>query len=362
MKRIVALGLIALVSVGCGKNSDNKKSDPRKSFTVNGLTSNKGWCSAENLLDNLQVVTRVNFLDNENLQMERILIDSHAAPVAHRFSKTIKYALEPGYGGWDSFVVETVEGKSAVSDLKDHYSQGSIVEKIFSKNQNLVSVGNFAPEKAIILKASGLLEDSKQELFPCENFSSSFDLITKVRPMIEFQIKVGQIVSSFVRDSLLPIKMAIQTPIYEVKIEYAKLEGTQWCNWFEMKSSSPHITILTLKSDSFKLNTYTGAFDLYAEYPSILLDNAERAKVYRIDQAEGVLKGSYEWTPGHRSTDTFVQIQDASGVNVLVKTHSESNLLTSLNLFYECSDKRPLESYPAYKAGLGKLLELEKTL
>lgn len=362
MKSIVALGLIALVSVGCGKNSDNKKNDPKKSFTVNGLTSNKGWCSAENLLDNLQVVTRVNFLDNENLQMERILIDSHSAPVTHRFSKTIKYALEPGYGGRDSYAVETVEGKSAVSNLKDHYSQGLIVDKIFAKNQNLVSVSTFAPEKAIILKASGLFEDSKQELYPCENFSSSFDQVANVRPMIEFQIKVGQTVSSFVSDSLLPIEMAIQAPISEVKIDYAKLEGTQWCNWFEMKRSSPHVTILTLKADSFKLNTYTGAFDLYAEVPSILLDNAERAKVYRIDQFEGVLKGSYEWTPGYRTTDTFVQIKDANGVNVMVKANSESSLLTSLKFFYECSDKRPLESYPAYKADLGKLLELEKTL
>jgi hypothetical protein len=295
--------------------------------------------------------------------MDRLSVDNHSSAVVYKFSKQYEYVMEPGYAGLDKFGVKTVDSSAQVRTLKNFHAQKSITESIFSKNENLYRPANgFSPDKAIVLKASGLFENSENAFYPCSNFSPSFDTASTVRPMVELQVLMGHAFMIFQTDKILPIKMALKLPVNPIEINYREIEGTQWCNWFELGRLNPHVKILSLKSDSFKENSYTGAFDMYEEFPTTLEHNVKRSMVYSLDQTQGTLKGTNNWVSDgrtYKSNVTFMMVEDSSGVKAMLKRGSESEIMSSLKIYYECADKRPLETFPDYKKGLSKLLELE---
>lgn len=356
--------VLASSLIACGKkdNSNGNNSTPEK--TVNGLTANQGWCNAELIDDGFELVTKINILDEKNIRMERIRISRDASPVAYRFSKNYEYVGENDYAGYDKFTLKAVKGSDSVQKLKNFSGQETIFNKILSKNSKLEkSVTSFSPVRAVILKASGLLsEDSEQHFYPCDNYSSTFNEALEVRPMVEFQIHLGQAISAYRTEKQLPIKMALKLPIKEIAMGPDKLNGTQWCKWFEFGMKTPQLTILTIKEDIFRDTLYTGALDIYEDHASIFQSTAEDGHVYRIDKSAKNLKGQYEKVingTSYTRDATFKMIKDASGVTALIQEKSESSIISGYEIYHSCDDQRPLEVYSAYTKWLKEMLDQE---
>lgn len=361
------LFLIAVLTsslVSCGKKESSNSNSSASEKTVNGLTANQGWCNAELIDDGFESITKINILDEKNIRMERIRLSSNEAPVAYRFSKNYEYVGENEYAGYDRFTLKTVQGSASVQKLENFNGQKAIFNKILSKNSNLdKNVTSFSPDKAVILKASGFLsEDSEQFFYPCDNYSSTFNEALTVRPIVEFQIYLGQAVSAYRTEKQLPIKMALKLPIKEVTMGPDKLSGTQWCKWFEFGMSNPQLTILTVKDEIFRDTIYTGALDIYEKHNSIFQSTAEDGFVYRIDKPSKNLKGHYEKIingTSYKGDATFKMIKDATGVTALIQERSESSIISGYEIYHSCDDQRPLEVYPAYAKWLKKMLDLE---
>lgn len=361
---ILCVILLSLIIVGCGKsNNDDNKSSTEK--TINGVKVSKGWCQVESLTDGLDVVTRINFLDDNKISMDRILLANNKSPVAYRFSKDFGYVTDDAYVGYDVYGLKSVRGAAEVQSSQDFIKQERIFNEILSKNANLEkNITSFFPDRAVILKSKSFLSpDALQYFYPCDNYSSTFNKDLTVRPMIEFQILLGQAIKR--SEDILSITMALRSPIDEIVTDYKKLKGTQWCKWHEIRTvpEAPNLNILTVNDGTFRQNSYSGILQVfYQENPSrvdlrIEEISAKEARIYSIDKSAAGLKGQTEQP--FKDEVTYKMVKDANGVFALIKEVGESTLVLGFEIFYACDDQRPLATYPAYTELFNKILKAE---
>jgi hypothetical protein len=181
----------------------------------------KGWCQGEALSESWQVFTKVTIEDSGELEFQKVTIH----PTEGLTSYQMPQADQPK--------IEKFEDALKVLSLHNYEDQKLFFERFISPSSTLSHPLTFSPTSA--------LQVNDEIYYPCENYSSSLDVIHKQREYVEFQVLVPRLVPNS-SHKLLESRMELKLPIIEVDSSYTEIVGTQWCQWFEGAGShNPHL-------------------------------------------------------------------------------------------------------------------------
>lgn len=360
LMKAIAFVVAALTFVSCG-NKDSEKS--KIQIAKNSQTVSGSWCNVTPLYGSY-FVSKYSFIDDNEVRKDLIRLTDSEAPVVYSYAEADKFHIKNDtYNPMREYSVEHVTTENEIRALSNLSRQKEIFKEILAKNPSLELNGQeFGPTKALNIYTTGSLfgEGSKDTVYPCSDFSDSFDNVEDKRPIVEFQIFVSQQAFRLQPDAALQEKMSLTYPIKEIAIDLDQLSGGQWCGWM-VSGERAHLKILTLEDDFFLINDYFEMLMNDKKYSEELLKRrAEETQKYEVTSRKGTLVGTTKIFDNSPSTNRFVMVKDALGQKALIKAYSENSIVLPNDFFYKCSDLRPLQNYPKYKTWLPKFLELER--
>ena len=175
----LVVGLIALTLFSaCAKKGGSSEEG---SFTVNGLSAEKGWCVITSTSPAVRI-TRLVFKEEKRLAFERIHLSETEAPVAYRLPETHHYVYGTTPQTRRELTVENVAGVELVEGLDNFFEQRLMFERHLESHPRLSRGARvFVPKRAIVVRGKDLLATQSLSFYPCDNFSKSLDEIKDIR-------------------------------------------------------------------------------------------------------------------------------------------------------------------------------------
>lgn len=345
--------LSILVFTSCSEKDDK----PKRDLTDKETIMYTRWCDAEVMHSSWALINRLSFSFDE-IRQDYISLENSSAPIFYKRNRVLSWTQSKPVT-FGPVQVVLVKEPYEIQKLLGFSSQKNVLEKSLSTNPWLKN-SSFNPSMAITLKSTDPKND--ESFYPCASYSAVFDVEGEQHSMMEFKLKIRQSLSNYTLPSL-----HLKFPLKEKNTNIEELRNTQWCSWFQD-------TKLTL------LHTLTIG-------EKIIVENEFSDFLSRRDSSEEEIKKGIEldskyfmdWsilnsTPklqtklinkrGEKSEikGLFAKAQDFAGHDILIRLNAydpDSLSSTGGDVYFECSDTRPLEVNEFFKKYIGRMLELE---
>ena len=347
MKNRMAYVLIASLFVfSCNKKDDNQLTPPE---VKQQAIVNTQWCNADHMTSSWDVVTRFTISGND-INQELISFVQNDAPLFYKNSKI--------YSRFESDSIEVITDVNQVHALKEFNQQRMLVEQSLSKHPG-VNNAVFNPSTALVIKSHGLLSGpSETNLYPCSSYSTAVTGQGEQRSMIEFNLMLSQSISHRMSPGI-----SLKFPIKETTTKLENLNGSQWCNWFEMEDGKLFLKTMTVGESSLFTNSYV-QMDWADDKMALksLADTAERPTEWKISNYETRLEAKMVDTIGSsfEAKGLYATATDASGTDLLLDLNAYNAESGSPNVYFKCSDDRLIQYNEFYKKYLPVILDAEK--
>lgn len=376
---IIVLSVILAVSA-CSKKKDDKVT----ATPQDALTSNQ-WCTLEGgeFDANTSIMTRYTFKkgDEKNTaRVEYIRITDEG--------KTATYIQNKDYV-WSEFKTDSDLSYNSLSvELKKDPTQSNSVRnqqyrlKQLSKNYpslaGVTSESDFKPSYEISLKHLTFMSvgNSEQLFYPCGSFGKTFETTGEVRPIVEFQIYLGQLFAKVDSSrNFLASTRALKLPIKEISTSDLISKNESWCAQFELSSRWSELNVLTFTNNKYLSTKLSDEWfsdpERHERINFLITYMLKDANSYSIVKNDQRLSGQSKvnTTIGDQTfkydlNDLFVAVEDAEGTQALVKVSAtnpeNTGSIPFRDTFFKCSSEKKDNQY--FQGNLKLLIEAQKNL
>jgi|GEM_PF-3646760 len=386
---LIPILFTALALSACGENkSDNNKVTAIPQEDV--LTSNQ-WCSLERIELNLNpsIMTRYTFkkgFEKNSVRVEYIRITDEGKTVTYNQKKDYVWFEYNGDRSlsFDSFSVEIRKDPPRSISISNQQYRRNQLSKNHPSLVGLNSEADFKPSYEVSLKNLTFMSgnDSEQLFYPCNSFGKAFGTTGAVHSIVEFQIYLGQLFAKVdsSRNSLASFR-ALKLPIKEISTSELISKNESWCAQFELGSNWSELNVLTFSNNKYvstKLSDdWLSSPERQDLFNSVIENSLERANVYSILENDQRLKGQFktdittrittskgEQTSPFYFNDLYVAVEDAEGIQALVKVNAynpeNTGSIPFRDTFFKCLTEKKDNHY--FQTNLKFLIEAQKSL
>jgi hypothetical protein len=366
--------------IGCVTKHNDAEPTPEQAAQAAAEAENRSspissmsWCRLDDW-DDFQVILRVTpRVDGSKMEYLRVTRDG---------TKTL-YSF-PNEFVWEEkrnddvfpnrYSIALLKDPVAIQALDGFPEQKRISEEVIPTYPTLQKhEGGFVPPMAITMKTRSLTTGDviPRNMYPCEMYSESFKEDAPKRPFLEIMMIISQELSAFVPEDLnhVATAMAMTYPIEEAPLGMDSLANTQWCSWREVEANRLLLRTITFNGSGFIENTHSEKFTEFPDPASrsqFIADNAAHSEKFEASFSGGHLLGknlSAADVPTFPKNEMFAFARDSAGIQVMIRLEPkapETSRPTFTDLYYRCTDERPLNFSTGFKESLPEILDMQK--
>lgn len=387
-KKIWVLTIAAALLMAC----ESKKSSPeepvptRQNHEDNGPVTPdpvaspvaaQSWCRMEDW-KSFVVVLRMT-AKGDQFETVYLRLSPNVPTVKYPFSSSTPWDVKKGSNPLEDnprvgrFMVSLVPGPLAVTPkLAGLDEQKRIVEQVLPNYSVLAPrQGPFSPDVSLSVKTRDVYSGGVIEkfMYPCSSYSEAFNQEAPARPMMELILKISSSMDSFTEKNLNHVAQAMPLvePVEEAPLDPTALEQTHWCAWREVEAGRLKLYTLSFADGKFIENAYTENFALAPDQASamdFLTKNAALSEFYETFWEKGRLIGKNITQRERKYPDEelFSSVHDANGMKAIVRLSPKQPDLSRPyfdDIYFECSQSKPLEFSTAFRDKLPVILDLQ---
>lgn len=370
--------IIVLLTTACAKNNRHSKTGAQGHDLESIITP--AWCTVESINDTVQAVTRFKFTvgTTNNVEIQYLQINATNPPVVYPVDTVYEWDLPkidaPDYERYTVQFLGNPQQLSDPSEVKELNEQKKLFEKKLRDNPQLKPMGDtFNPQQALSLQYLKPVSNAKVEqvLFPCTDYSNAFLVTEPVRPIMEFNLFIGQSQRLRLKDlsqQSLGKTMTFTFPMVQLKTMATAKKGTSWCAWREEEFQRFIVDVVTIGNGIF-IKTELTDYLFSDKYSTYFFQRINESDLYSITENQEYLRGttpldSGDSKPGGTYRSMFAAMKDSKGLVVLVKMNpyhpSSTSVRKFADIYFPCNDPRPLAAHPNVARNLPKAIEQQK--